>query len=114
MTYGTKTSAAAAGSGTAALSGRSISVGLDTGDSKNFKLCYKEIPVTVTVPANTTYTVALKFELKGTYTRSNRKATAKASFQVVYLGGCFRRREDDGILSVQNKRKYDKNDNWRQ
>ena len=86
VTYGTRTSAAAAGSGTAALSGRSISVGLDTGDSKNFKLCYKEIPVTVTVPANTTYTVALKFELKGTYTRSNRNASAKASFQVVYLG----------------------------
>ena len=86
MTYGTRTSATAAGSGTAALSGRSISVGLDTGDSKNFKLCYKEIPVTVTVPANTTYTVALKFELKGTYTRSNRNASAKASFQVVYLG----------------------------
>lgn len=86
VTYGTKTSAAAAGSGSAALSGRSIIVGLDTGDSKNFKLCYKEIPVTVTVPANTTYTVALKFELKGTYTRSNRKASAKASFQVVYLG----------------------------
>lgn len=86
VTYGTRTSATAAGSGSAALSGRSIIVGLDTGDSKNFKLCYKEIPVTVTVPANTTYTVALKFELKGTYTRSNRKATAKASFQVVYLG----------------------------
>ena len=86
VTYGTRTSATAAGSGTAALSGRSISVGLDTGDSKNFKLCYKEIPVTVTVPANTTYTVALKFELKGTYTRSNRNASAKASFQVVYLG----------------------------
>ena len=86
VTYGTSTSAAAAGSGTAALSGRSISVGLDTGDSKNFKLCYKEIPVTVTVPANTTYTVAFDFELKGTYTRSNRKASAKASFQVVYLG----------------------------
>ena len=86
VTYGTKTSAAAAGSGSAALSGRSIIVGLDTGDNKNFKLCYKEIPVTVTVPANTTYTVALKFELNGTYTRSNRKASAKASFQVVYLG----------------------------
>lgn len=86
VTYGTRTSATAAGSGTAALSGRSIIVGLDTGDSKNFKLCYKEIPVTVTVPANTTYTVAFDFELKGTYTRSNRKASAKASFQVVYLG----------------------------
>ena len=85
VTYGTKTSAAAAGSGTAALSGRSISVGLDTGDSKNFKLCYKEIPVTVTVPARTTYTVTFDFALKGSYTR-NRKGSAKASFQVVYLG----------------------------
>lgn len=85
VTYGTRTSAAAAGSGTAALSGRSISVGLDTGDSKNFKLCYKEIPVTVTVPARTTYTVTFDFALKGSYTR-NRKGSAKASFQVVYLG----------------------------
>lgn len=87
VTYGTSTSTTAVGSGTAAaLSGGGISVSLDTGDNKNFKLCYKEIPVTVTVPANTTYTVALKFALDGTYTRSNRKATAKASFQVVYLG----------------------------
>lgn len=85
VTYGTRTSATAAGSGTAALSGRSISVGLDTGDSKNFKLCYKEIPVTVTVPARTTYTVTFDFALKGSYTR-NRKGSAKASFQVVYLG----------------------------
>ena len=83
VTYGTSSSAA--GSGTAALSGRSISVGLDTGDSKNFKLCYKEIPVTVTVPARTTYTVTFDFALKGSYTR-NRKGSAKASFQVVYLG----------------------------
>lgn len=83
VTYGTSSSSA--GSGTAALSGRSISVGLDTGDSKNFKLCYKEIPVTVTVPARTTYTVTFDFALKGSYTR-NRKGSAKASFQVVYLG----------------------------
>ena len=86
VTYGTSSSATAAGSGTAALSGRSISVSLDTGYNKNFKLCYKEIPVTVTVPARTTYTVALKFALDGTYTRENKKASAKASFQVVYLG----------------------------
>lgn len=87
VTYGTSTSTTAVGSGTAAaLSGGGISVSLDTGDNKNFKLCYKEIPVTVTVPANTTYTVALKFALDGTYTRSSRKASAKASFQVVYLG----------------------------
>ncbi len=85
VTYGASSPADAAGSGSAALSGRSISVGLDTGDSKNFKLCYKEIPVTVTVPARTTYTVTFDFALKGSYTR-NRKGSAKASFQVVYLG----------------------------
>ena len=84
VTYGTSSSAA--GSGTATLSGNSIIVSLDTGYNKNFKLCYKEIPVTVTVPANTTYTVALKFALDGTYTRENKNATAKASFQVAYLG----------------------------
>lgn len=86
VTYGTKTSAPVEGSVSAAPSGSGISVSLDTGDNKKFMLCYKEIPVTVTVPANTTYTVALKFALDGTYTRSNRKASAKASFQVVYLG----------------------------
>lgn len=86
VTYGTKTSAPVEGSVSAAPSGSGISVSLDTGDNQKFKLCYKEIPVTVTVPANTTYTVALKFALNGTYTRSNKNATAKASFQVVYLG----------------------------
>lgn len=86
VTYGTKTSAPVEGSVSAAPSGSGISVSLDTGDNQKFKLCYKEIPVTVTVPANTTYTVALKFALDGTYTRSNKNATAKASFQVVYLG----------------------------
>lgn len=86
VTYGTSTSAATAGSGSASLSGGGISVSLDTGNNRNFKLCYKEIPVTVTVPANTTYTVTFDFALNGTYTRSNKNATAKASFQVVYLG----------------------------
>ena len=86
VTYGAKTSAPVEGSVSAAPSGSGISVSLDTGDNQKFKLCYKEIPVTVTVPANTTYTVALKFELNGTYTRKSTRATAKASFQVVYLG----------------------------
>ena len=86
VTYGTSTSAAAAGSGTATLSGRGISVSLDTGYNKNFKLCYKEIPVTVKVPARTTYTVTFDFALNGTYTRESKRADAKASFQVVYLG----------------------------
>ena len=85
VTYGAN-SPVAAGSGSASLSGGGISVSLDTGNSKNFKLCYKEIPVTVTVPANTTYTVTFDFALNGTYTRSDKKASAKASFQVVYLG----------------------------
>lgn len=86
VTYGTSSPAATAGSGSASLSGGGISVSLDTGKSKNFKLCYKEIPVTVTVPANTTYTVTFDFALNGTYTRSSARAEAKASFQVVYLG----------------------------
>lgn len=86
VTYGASSPAAAAGSGSAALSGGGISVSLDTGKNKNFKLCYKEIPVTVTVPANTTYTVTFDIALNGTYTRSNKNATANASFQVVYLG----------------------------
>ena len=86
VTYGTSSSSAA-GSGTAAaLPGGGISVSLDTGESRNFKLCYKEIPVTVKVPARTTYTVTFNFALNGTYTRENKKAGAKASFQVVYLG----------------------------
>lgn len=86
VTYGASSPADAAGPGSAALSGGGISVSLDTGKNKNFKLCYKEIPVTVTVPANTTYTVTFDFALNGTYTRSNKNATANASFQVVYLG----------------------------
>ena len=86
VTYGTKTSAPVEGSVSAAPSGSGISVSLDTGDNQKFKLCYKEIPVTVTVPANTTYTVTFDFALNGTYTRESKNATAKASFQVVYLG----------------------------
>lgn len=86
VTYGANSPADAAGSGSAALSGGGISVSLDTGKNKYFKLCYKEIPVTVTVPANTTYTITFDFALNGTYTRSSARAEAKASFQVVYLG----------------------------
>ena len=83
VTYSTS----AAGSGTAAaLPGGGISVSLDTGYNQNFKLCYKEIPVTVKVPARTTYTVTFNFVLNGTYIRESKKAGAKASFQVVYLG----------------------------
>lgn len=85
VTYGTN-STGTAGSSTTGLKGRSIIVGLNTGDNQNFKLCYREIPVTVTVPAKTTYTVTFNFALNGSYTRESKKAGAKASFQVVYLG----------------------------
>lgn len=85
VTYGTN-STGTAGSSTTGLQGRSIIVGLNTGDNKDFKLCYREIPVTVTVPAKTTYTVTFNFALNGSYTRESKKAGAKASFQVVYLG----------------------------
>lgn len=85
VAYGTSSPADVAGSASAALNGNGIKVSLDTGNTMNFKLCYKEIPVTVTVPANTTYTVTFDFVLSGTYIRSTR-ATAKASFQLVYLG----------------------------
>ena len=86
VTYGTSTSTGTVGSSTTGLQGKSIIVGLNTGDNKNFKLCYREIPVTVTVPAKTTYTVTFDFALNGSYTRQNKNAGAKASFQVVYLG----------------------------
>ena len=87
VTYGANSPTSAAGSGTAAaLPGGGISVTLDTGYNQNFKLCYKEIPVTVKVPARTTYTVTFNFALNGTYTRESKRAGAKASFQVVYLG----------------------------
>ena len=85
VTYGTS-SAGAVGSTTTGLKDRKINVSLDTGDNKNFKLCYREIPVTVTVPARTTYTVTFDFALNGSFTRKNKNAGAKASFQVVYLG----------------------------
>ena len=86
VTYGTNTSVAVEGFVSAAPSGSGISVSLNTGDNKKFMLCYKEIPVTVTVPAKTTYTVTFDFALNGTYTRSSTLAAAKASFQLVYLG----------------------------
>lgn len=85
VTYGTN-STGAAGSTTTGLQGRKIIVGLDTGDNKNFKLCYREIPVTVTVPARTTYTVTFDFALNGRYIRQDKRAGSRASFQVVYLG----------------------------
>ena len=84
--HGTATSAKTAGTITATAESNGIKIEIDTGYNKNFKLCYKEIPVTVRVPANMTYYLQLNFNLKGTHRRQNVKARAMVSYQVVYLG----------------------------
>lgn len=60
---------------------------LDTGWNRNFKLIYKEIPVKVTVPANTEYTVTFRYSFGGNYRYLNGKTTAAFSAQTMYLGG---------------------------
>lgn len=60
---------------------------LDTGWNRNFKLIYKEIPVKVTVPANTEYTVTFRYSFGGNYHYLNGKTTAAFSAQTMYLGG---------------------------
>lgn len=86
LKYGTATSAKTAGSISAAAEGDGVKVTFDTGYNKNFKLCYKEVPVTVTVPANTTYSVEFDFALNGTHRRENVRAVASATYFVAYLG----------------------------
>ena len=89
LTYGTKTSEYIYGySDIATLpdNGKSVSVNTGSDKDKNFKLSYKELKVVVSVPANTTYTVTFNTTLKGTFEVSNKKATAKYSCQLVYLG----------------------------
>jgi len=60
---------------------------LDTGWNRNFKLIYQEIPVKVTVPANTEYTVTFRYSFGGNYHYLNGKTTAAFSAQTMYLGG---------------------------
>ena len=59
---------------------------LDTGWDRNFKLIYKEIPVRVTVPANTEYTVTFRYSFSGNYHYLGGKTTAAFSAQAMYLG----------------------------
>lgn len=59
---------------------------LDTGWDRNFKLIYREIPVTVTVPANTEYTVMFSYIFKGSYHQPTGQTTAKFAAQAIYLG----------------------------
>lgn len=59
---------------------------LDTGWNRNFKLIYKEIPVKVTVPANTEYAVTFRYSFGGNYHCLNGQNTAVFSAQAMYLG----------------------------
>lgn len=59
---------------------------LDTGWNRNFKLIYKEIPVTVRVPAKTEYTVTFRYSFGGNYHYLSGKNTAAFSAQAMYLG----------------------------
>ncbi len=87
LQYGTKTAVAGKGTMSASSTGSGgMKFSIDTGSGKDFKFCYREIPVTVNVPANTTYAVEIKFELSGHYIRESKRATAKASFQIAYIG----------------------------
>ena len=59
---------------------------LDTGWNRNFKLIYREIPVTVKVPANTEYTVTFSYIFRGSYHQPTGQTTAKFAAQAIYLG----------------------------
>lgn len=58
---------------------------LDTGWNRNFKLIYKEIPVKVTAPADTEYTVTFRYSFGGNYHYLSGKNTAAFSAQAMYL-----------------------------
>ena len=59
---------------------------LDTGWNRNFKLIYRETPVTVKVPANTEYTVTFSYIFRGSYHQPTGQTTAKFAAQAIYLG----------------------------
>ena len=86
LIYGTKTAADTPKSKTSAAltSDGGITVSLETDCNKNYKLCYREVPVKVDVPANTTYSVTFGCDYTGTLRRQNKKATA-----------CYQARIDD-------------------
>ena len=88
VTCGTKTANKTKGSTSATLTsdGTGVIVSLDTGYNKNFKLCYKEVPVTVTVPANTTYSVTFGYARTAFFKRADKRASATYQALVDDLG----------------------------
>lgn len=88
LTYGTKTAASTSSSKTSAAltSDGGITVSLETDYNTNYKLCYREVPVTVDVPANTTYSVTFECNYDLTLKRGNKKATATCQARIDDLG----------------------------
>lgn len=87
LTYGTATAAAtnSAVDPTANDNG-GATFALSAGWDRNFKLLYKEIPVTVNVPAKTEYTVTFTYSFGGTFQKYATEDTARFAGQAVYLG----------------------------
>ena len=88
LTYGTKTATGTPNSRTSAAltSDGGITVSLETDYNTNYKLCYREVPVTVDVPANTTYSVTFECNYDLTLKRGNKKATATCQARIDDLG----------------------------
>lgn len=88
LTYGTKTATGTPNSRTSAAltSDGGITVSLETDYNTNYKLCYREVPVTVDVPANTTYSVTFECNYDLTLKRGNKKATANCQARIDDLG----------------------------
>ena len=88
LIYGTKTAASILKSKTSAAltSDGGITVSLETDYNKNYKLCYREVPVTVDVPANTTYSVTFGCDYTGTLKRQSKNATARYQARIDDLG----------------------------
>ena len=88
LIYGTNTATGTPNSRTSAAltSDGGITVSLETDYNTNYKLCYREVPVTVDVPANTTYSVTFECNYDLTLKRGNGKATATCQARIDDLG----------------------------
>ena len=86
LAYGTATAETPISKVTTETGGGGTRFTLDTGWDRNFKLIYKEIPVKVTVPAKTEYTVTFRYSFGGNYHCLSGQNTAAFSAQAMYLG----------------------------
>lgn len=86
LAYGTKKAETPIGTVTTETGNGGTRFTLDTGWNRNLKLIYKEIPVKVTVPAKTEYTVTFRYSFYGNYHCLSGQNTAAFSAQAMYLG----------------------------